>query len=152
MHLEANFEPHKLSFDDLSQLDQQWESTSVIPLQLKSLEGHSIEIWGFLYQQANEQWILAAMPNLKSCCLDNNKITGIRLNVNWLSIPQPSSLAVLVKGKLDIDRQELSRRLYRLENAEILPQVNISWLYAILLALLLAIGIGLFFKKTRYWG
>lgn len=134
VNLHAVNDPQELTFDDLILLDKSFNQP--------------VEIRGFLYQQPNEQWILASQPNLKSCCLDNEKVVGTRLNVSWRSMPQASSLAVLLSGDLHIDSQD-SKKAYQLENAEILPQANFSWPYAILLGCLLAASITFLLKKNR---
>ena len=78
--------------------------------------GQVIEIRGFLYETVDSQVILAAEPNLKSCCVgsDSKKQKQMLVSGNIFSALDDRS-AVTLRGNLDIRQGD--KFPYQLSNA-----------------------------------
>ena len=101
-----------------------------------------IAIRGFLYQ-SNGQLILAAEPNLKSCCVANPTSIKRQIVVVGPDFNSVNTLfAVLLQGVLTVDTQNH----FILINANIVEQKhnNLIWIFVFLIVILL----GLYFYKN----
>ncbi|MBA3957370.1 MAG: hypothetical protein H0X51_03100 [Parachlamydiaceae bacterium] len=87
---------------------------------------HEIQIQGFLYQNPQEQWILASEPNLKTCCIGStSKISQQLFISNPLQNPSTTSTNTvqghfLVSPKWDSNGN--LTQLYTIQQATILPK------------------------------
>lgn len=99
--------------------------------QPQAIPPKTIQIKGFLYQNADSQWILAAQPNLKSCCVGNSSKRYQQLLISGSIAQESPSYAITLQGDLYLD--PLSPFPNRLENASIVNQENpFSLLFLIL--------------------
>lgn len=59
-----------------------------------------IAIRGFLYQTADKQWILAADPDLKSCCVGASDKARRQIYLEGkLKVPQQTTQAITLQGR-----------------------------------------------------
>ncbi len=130
--------PDMLSFQQLMNLPEE---------QAKNLaERHPqpVRIRGFLYQAADGRLILAAEPNLKSCCVAAAAMQQRQILVTGtVDIPHPNNYAVLLEGHFIVDNIAAHNPRYRLENATLVAEDDGASgliLIIILSALLLAGG------------
>ncbi len=138
---------------------QQFDSTTTsenIPLALKQAHQHHVSIRGFLYQGSNGQWILAAEPNLKTCCIGSKDKISKQIAVTGNGL-KPSSGAVLIQGEFLVaplmDATGSLMQLYVLKNAQRLqPKTQWSLFNMVLagIALCIAWGVVLWHKKKAH--
>jgi len=111
-----------------------------------------IEISGFLYQSPEHGWVLASEPNLKSCCVGNDKQKNKQLLVEGKMKGLPSSAtAIALRGVLVVDLNNYFP--YKLKDAEGVSQekkLADLWLTVAVIGLLLlgSININKFFKTN----
>lgn len=115
---------------------------------LDSSQKAEIQIRGFLYKTLNGQLILAAEPDLKSCCVGNASKRNRQLlvfgNIDPMNL---QSSAVLLKGELNID----PRRQFpaHLERAIAIEEESNKFLLFAVAAVLSAIGMAFFLGRKR---
>lgn len=92
----------KLTFIDLAEGHRQWEKEKQLPPTLKEALGGTVCIRGFLYRKEPELWVLAAEPNLKSCCIraETQRFQQIHLIGDASKID--TSRAVTLQGTLSL--------------------------------------------------
>lgn len=118
--------PTPLSFHHLDNLQdylQKDASVQLLQRQMANVDQQHVEIKGFIYQSSDHQWILAAEPNLKTCCIGtSNKIARQILLSGNIENP-PINQAVTVKGQFLIDpkwnNDGVLTQLYRIDQAKI---------------------------------
>lgn len=110
--------PLSLSFQDLSepaesQLYRKYHNKEVV-------------IRGFIYETAGGEKILAAQPDVKSCCVGSKDKTSEQILLVGNITLEDASKAYLVQGKFVVDpKKDESNKivsLYRLEEASIHPR------------------------------
>lgn len=114
----------ELSFDDLSDQDK-----------IASAIESPVQIRGFLYRNGNT-WILAALPNVRSCCLGTSEQAKKQV---LLEGDFPSTLpqrVVTIEGMLTYEFP-----FYRLKQAVLIEPQRTSFPMAPLLVASLAIGL-----------
>lgn len=117
------------------------------------LEGSTVSIRGFIYELNGGQWIAAAVPNLKSCCLENVALAGTRVYIEWTAIPAATDRSTLIKGRLYIDKENGQMNFYRLTGAEVIAPRPFSWTFVIFLFcifILLALLTSYFWRRLKY--
>ncbi|PJD97289.1 MAG: hypothetical protein CK425_04010 [Parachlamydia sp.] len=89
-----------------------------------------IKIRGFLYQTSDKQWVLAAEPNLKSCCIGKKFAQQIFLD----KFQTPSSFHAVVEmtGLLTVETSSSGQKIYVLKNAALLPPEENSYAWVLL--------------------
>lgn len=99
-------EPISITFDQLDQGFSFWQVNKSLSEKVEALQNQTVQIRGFLYHKLDEEgmWVLAAEPNLKSCCVGNKDKAGRQLIVNG-DMLKDSSRATLLEGKLLISNQ-----------------------------------------------
>ncbi len=103
-------------------------------------ENSQIELRGFVYAKEDGQHVLAAQPNLRSCCLDSNK----NKEIVYLTGPLPnwdSTRAVTLQGQLSSQNG-----VKTLVDAKILKKTSS---YAYIWGLLLFIASGILWITYR---
>jgi hypothetical protein len=100
----------RLSFRDFA------EDSAAVERVIRPLEGQEVVIRGFLYPKEGGQWILAAEPNLRSCCVGTAKNARRQFRVEFAGqVPdEAASTARSVKGYV-----HLADGYLRLSNAEL---------------------------------
>ena len=99
------------------------------------LNGKEITIRGFLYR-TDDSWILAAQPNLRSCCVGQGAAAKNQISVvGFTSDIDNRVSAVELKGTFKID----DRGRYLLENGSIVQDENHQ--YRNVLFLILGLGL-----------
>ncbi len=106
------------TFDQLISGYSSWESTKEIPASLHDYNNQKISIKGFLYKNNNENWILAAEPNLKSCCVGSQLKQNSQIIIYGDLPTIPSSRATLIQGKLHIAFND-SKYFYTIKEASV---------------------------------
>jgi hypothetical protein len=98
--------PHTyLTFDQLERGYSFWQASGRLPEELLNAQNERVHIRGFLYKTElshNDAWILAAEPNLKSCCVASPGKKGVQLLAtgNLLKQMPLRSTAVGLEGHL----------------------------------------------------
>lgn len=127
--------PLEVSFHQLTHLATQ-------PNEAKHLDGQVIKIRGFIYETKEGQFILAAQPDLKSCCVGApNKLQEQLLLEGPLS-EIPKQQFITLEGVFKIEEKQ--GYLYRLEQIKLFhPQTSsFPWISLGLFSLILG---GLYF-------
>lgn len=111
--------------------------------------GQLIEIRGFLYETEQKQLILAAEPNLKSCCVGSHSKRQKQLLVSGDVKEGISSMsAVTLKGELLVHFGDIFP--FRLENASIQVQPDIPYsMLGVLTMILVFTGIWLILRAKK---
>jgi hypothetical protein len=124
----ANFMPFNLcaNTSELLSFQQLMEYSRDNIQELPNLHQRYIRIRGFLYRAEDGRLILAAEPNLKSCCLDKISIERqIAISGN-LQMPIESGNIVVVEGKLivdpTVDDNGQWKSLYLLEEVSVIKE------------------------------
>lgn len=117
----------------------------------KSVQGQLIQIRGFLYKTNDSTLILAAEPNLKSCCIGSASKRHKQLLVSGKEeFPLNQNTATTLQGNLQITPNDTFP--FRLENARIIPEKNQSKTMLTLIGFILILMSSAFFiwkrKKT----
>ena len=148
--------PIDLSFKQLPQL------TSTTPESIHSLQNELavfhrqlVKIRGFLYCNPAGQWILAAEPNLKTCCQGASGKVFQQLFLSKPDFIDISMHAITLQGILVIDpiwiENDSSRQLqqiYRLNSPVIINTSN-SWVnYLILVSLLITLCLTMYLYRS----
>lgn len=119
-----------LSFTSLKGLDGQLEKEAAIQLikrQLASFHQQEVEIRGFLYKNAAQNWVLASEPNLKVCCMGTP--SKISQQILLFGDAQTASAgAITVRGIFLVDpiwdKEGILVQLYRLNDVKIISQTT----------------------------
>jgi len=83
-----------------------------------SLHADEVQIRGFLYVSKNDALVLAAEPNLRSCCVGKREMKNKQLIVSGdIKKDVIDGSAVLLQGRFVADRDG-----YRLENASVVEE------------------------------
>lgn len=122
--------PKSLSFKDLQisienikpDLDLQSSFDS-----LAALHNQEVKIRGFLYETPEGKWILAAQPNLKTCCLGSQQKLSQQIFIEKsLGSKMDNKVPVNIQGRFLInpiwDNQNKLTQLYQIKEAVILPE------------------------------
>lgn len=99
-------------------------------------EGQQISIRGFLYQTADDRWILAAEPNLKSCCIGTEHKSRPQIQILGDFTKEHLDRVLTLQGLMSSD----SRPLPQLLEASILPDPESGFCPLCFLSLFLLIG------------
>lgn len=131
--------------------EEQKQTTPLTFFNLKdaaNLDGQLITIRGFLYESSESQMILAAEPNLKTCCVGSTSQQQRQLLVTG-DINLVNS-AITLKGNLVVSLGDDFP--FRLENAVIMPQNDQSYwiLGGIVVGLILLSGGALLKVQKRF--
>ncbi len=118
-----------------------------------ALDQQVVQIRGFLYTADDGQQILAAEPNLKSCCVASEAKIGQQIVVLG-ELPSHQRQAVFVQGRLIVERSMTpngaAKTRFRLENASIVPaEEHAGGKLALGLTLLALIGVGGYLLRYR---
>ena len=92
-----------------------------------------VTIRGFIYQSADQRWILASEPNLKTCCVGSMHKIWQQIIVEGEFESFPSNQVVKLAGKLQVDpvwdNKQSLKQVFRLENAQIVQEYHhYNWL------------------------
>lgn len=137
-----------LSFEHLSSLVDQGK---VLSPQIQEFQNQSVQVKGFLYHSLEDQIILAARPNLKSCCIGKGAQwkEQIRVKGELGSFPQQGMATLegifIIDPRYDETGQLM--QLYVLEQARIISQresERLPWRTLSLLSLFMCLLVGLF--------
>ena len=90
--------------------------------ELAHVDQQQVRIRGFLYKADDGRLILAAEPNLKSCCVASTTTINRQIIVSTDADLSPKqNVAVLMEGKFIVEKGRESSR-YRLENAVVVVE------------------------------
>lgn len=134
----AAVESTSLTFDQLWEAYSSWQASGKLPEGVLSLQGQLVQIRGFLYVTtvgAREGWILAAEPNLKSCCMGSSTKRGLQLAVNGDLPDQAPATVVALQGRLQLS-SGTEGPFYALSDASMLPESSSFGLIGIMLLLM----------------
>jgi hypothetical protein len=111
--------------------------------------GQLIEIRGFLYEANDSTLILAAEPNLKSCCVGSTSKRNRQLLVKSDSLETSQTNAITLKGHLIIDPNDTFP--FKLENAEIVAIKNQNKTLLLFLSVIAVLSVGtyLWYKRRK---
>lgn len=109
-----------LSTHTLYSIEQPTEINFLNTEEFSDLNGQLVAIRGFLYESSESQVILAAEPNLKSCCVGNASKRQKQLLIHGNIHPTTSNSAITLQGNLIVATGDSFP--FRLENAEIAPE------------------------------
>lgn len=128
-----------LTFFDIEAIAQQQDAPS----------GQLIEIRGFLYETNDHHPILAAEPNLKSCCVGSSSKRNRQLLVIGDSPSINQTNAITLKGNLKVDFNDSFP--FKLENAEIVANKNQNKTLfpPLIAAAVLFLGLYVWYKKKN---
>ena len=122
--------------------------------QLKKIDSQHIRIRGFLYATPEGHYILAAQPNLRSCCVTTLSKADQRIEIRGLgaiSIPmRPVILEGFLKTNPEYSKEGKLIGLYTLENAQLIYEKETSFfrILIIICSILLLLGLILMVKKN----
>jgi hypothetical protein len=113
------------------------------------LHKQDIEINGFLYCNANQEWVLASEPNLKSCCIGAGKKASQQIFLDRAFPEINNGQAVAMQGVLLVqpvkNNQNEVVQLYQLQDSSLIVKEH-SWkLLAIVLVVLIVVFLGFLF-------
>lgn len=115
-------------------------------LDLIKLDQQIISIRGFLYKTADQQWILAADPDLKSCCVGaKNKARRQIYLEGELALPQQPVLAITLQGRFHYQRE--GPPYYWLSEVAIVSKSDSWGAYSLLGIALVALTFVGYFRK-----
>jgi hypothetical protein len=149
--------PKPLSFQQLHGLNSylpKEASVTLLQREMAAVHQKTICIRGFLYQTDAGRWLLAATPNMKSCCVgSSDKITQqIFLSAPFTAPAKAAIEAVSVQGTFSIeplwDAQGNLTQLFSLKEALILHEERWS-IPHLCFAALLVLGLALLYKNAR---
>lgn len=132
--------PIFLTFDQLETGYSFWQTSGQLPDELLSAQNKWVQIRGFLYKTElnnHEAWILAAEPNLKSCCVASPGKKGSQmLAIGNLPEEMPSpSTAVAVEGHFHFFG-EAQGSFYGLHEVSVQPNASSYGVVTLVLVLL----------------
>jgi hypothetical protein len=93
--------PHLLTFHELMAFEI--FNPENLSKELISLHNTEVEVRGFLYKTAKEDWILAAQPNLKSCCVGSSEKINQQIFLEGDPGMEASTKPVLLQGRFLIN-------------------------------------------------
>lgn len=96
-----------------------------------AFDEQTIQIRGFLYE-LNGQKILASQPNLKSCCIGHPDKIAEQLIIEGIREPLKTPYAIRIEGLLHAVKNH-EKTIYKLENAQIIPESSSKWFIGFLL-------------------
>lgn len=141
--------PPTLSTRDLLGLPDHYNRESSIQelkRNLVSYDQREVYLRGFLYQTAGKQWVLAAEPDLKSCCIGATDKVAQQVFLEGDFAQHPSSRAMLLQGTFHVEprwnEMGMLVQLYRMENARVVP--HSQWPITVLALCALLVGGGTF--------
>ncbi|WP_068471294.1 hypothetical protein [Candidatus Protochlamydia phocaeensis] len=133
-------QPETVSFEQL--LD---------PAKRAAYQNQFIQIKGFPYQTSGGQWILAAQPNLRSCCIGTQATISNQLFLKMPLADLPTQHALFIRGlfKEDpvYDREGKLIQLYVLDQAEIVSHPSFPFTALSISGLVLLIGLLFFYRR-----
>lgn len=138
-----------LSFQELHQpVDATRETIASLQTELSAFHQQNVKIRGFLYQGDGKQWILAAEPNLKTCCIGVPGKIGKQIVLAKPVLPEAPMHAVTVQGVFAIDpiwrADDSMQQLYRLDDPVLLNEPKPIWTWLALLTIAIVSCILLF--------
>lgn len=127
MTLRASEDLSFLVLDEMASLVEKDLAQQKQPKALARFHGSDVSIRGFLFKSTNGRLVLAAEPNLKSCCVGSkDKIFRQIFIEGDVNEPLSFGFAVLLKGSFVIDPiKDASgswQQIYMLKNARIVKQ------------------------------
>ena len=112
--------------------------------QLKDFNGQHIKIKGFLYPRKEGGAVLAAQPNLKTCCVGSRQNAGNQIiimePIEWNGRLQVQT----AEGKLVADTQ---KGVFLLESVRLVPEEKSYWGIALGIIIVAVICFGIFYTK-----
>lgn len=137
---------HPLTFGILQEGYSSWNLSRTLPETLLAYESQQVTIRGFLYL-ADDAWILASEPNLKSCCVGASNKRGLQLVVQGSLPKESATTALLVQGNFKITPGSL-QSFYTLEQAFIVEEpLSFSLFWGAAIACVCMFLIFYFWKK-----
>lgn len=115
-------------------------------LMLTELEQQTISIRGFLYQTAEKQWILAADPDLKSCCVGSHDKARRQIYLeDELFLPGQPAQAITLQGRFH--HTDEGPPYYWLSEVTVVAE-STSWgAYTFAGVIIIGIALALYFKN-----
>jgi hypothetical protein len=92
------------------------------PQAMGLVNGKRIKIRGFLYLSPSGDWILAAEPDLKSCCIGSKSKANQQIFLDGHFDPQLVNYAHEISGVIHIDAKDQEERYYYLQKAVLLKK------------------------------
>lgn len=112
---------------------------------LSNVENKQVRIRGFLYQNAQGEWILASQPNLKSCCVGTPSKFHQQIFISNHLSPASTAYVSTIEGIFRIH----SHNLYRLEQAYLIEESHFPIFEGIFMVFLGMGGWLLYRSKNR---
>ncbi len=140
---QASQSPVSLSFH---QLDLHSE-ISTLQNALIGFHQKEVIIRGFLYQGSDGGWILAAEPNLRTCCVGASAKVMQQIFLNDKFIGESQQRAVTLQGKFFVEpiwTEGSLKRLYQMDQAVILPYPRYSWPLLVIAIIIIGLGCGVY--------
>lgn len=139
-----------LSFDELTKGYREWMETGNMSY-LSSLDQQQVKIRGFLYSVQEGKWVLAAEPNLKSCCIGSSNKIAQQLIVSG-EFPKVSGYsATYVQGEFHFNsKADTSGKfieLFTLTNSFLIEEQSFIAFYLMLTA---AVLVAFYLIRMRY--
>jgi hypothetical protein len=136
------FQSLTINFQQLSDVDNN-----------TSFHQQEVEIKGFLYCNAKQQWILASEPNLKTCCVGSVQKISQQIFLDRAFSEVTTGQAVAMQGVLLVqpvkNNQNEVVQLYHLHNASLIVKEP-SWaLLTIVLIVLILILLFFYHREHR---
>ena len=96
---------------------------------LQTYSDKEVGIRGFFYRADKDEWILAAEPNLKTCCIGTSQQYSKQIHVEGDFSAEPSlSKAVLLQGILSFQDHRWHLRNAHFAEAEEKKESNLHWI------------------------
>lgn len=114
-------------------------------------EDQEVKIRGFLYQMPEGQWLLAAQPNLRSCCVGSELKRDSQIFLEGNVALAETKSTILVKGTLYREPNEGQHIIYKMRNTVIEDENSSLPVGAMALCLLCVVVAGgaFLFQKLR---
>lgn len=144
-------EPASLTFEQLGAGYSSWQTTGQLPQEILKNKNQLVQIRGFLYKtllSEKEAWILAAEPNLKSCCVGSSGKRGLQL-VSTGDFPENApSAAIMLQGHLELTAGSQGP-FYALSDATI-QSASYSLNGVMIIAIFLILGISVYASRAIF--
>lgn len=112
---------------------------------VQQLHGKPVEIRGFLYKNDRKEWILAAEPNLKTCCIKTHQ--QLVIDDKTSSLPQETpSTAITLQGTFFIAHNTS----YHLQNPLIVPSSSHALFFSVILIAIVLFTVLWIAKSFRF--
>lgn len=149
--------PELLTFHWLASLPPstiQQISEGEIPAELRQVEGHHIRIRGFLYSLEDGGMVLAADPDLKSCCIGSSSLVHRQIAMpGFTDKGIERGRAVLVEGEFIVAKSKNGegklRQLFALEKAAVIVEGSDGQIWYLVCGI--AACITAVFSSRRLW-